>query len=442
MGQHQLMRLSWKLPSSSMPWSWLQREKDWAFCWRSRERSDLWMGLGACLLWSDPLAFGHEAPCGVHIFGGRPFEWDPSGKVSAMWGELQGPQWILPRLLFCQKSDGLHVWLYARKDEASDREAQRAQLLREAEEIQRSLLDVTSETPLSRLPAYLIRRDQPGRDEWVEQVKLAIAAMQHDDLSKVVLSRSISLEFKAAVDGVNLLRQLLGVSEEAFVFALKTPSGRMFLGRSPERVLAWDRQSFAIDAIAGTRRRSASKADDRSEGHDLQNSVKDQHEHRLVTDTIADQLRAAGLQFSAVEAEEILRLQHVQHMRTRFQGLWSGGARGFELLENLHPTPAVGGVPRGKALRFLADHESFERGWFAGYIGLLGEERGEFAIGIRSALIRETFIHIFAGAGIVAASDPQSEWRETELKMQNFLGLLSPTQAMPRQDRSSESYSL
>ena len=99
---------------------------------------------------------------------------------------------------------------------------------------------------------------------------------------------------------------------------------------------------------------------------------------------------------------------------------------GFELLQALHPTPAVGGSPRNQAIRAIESFENFDRGFFAGAVGYMTGKHGDFAIGIRSAILDRRELSIFAGAGIVSESDPKAEWEETEIKMKNFLDIFQP----------------
>jgi isochorismate synthase EntC len=87
-----------------------------------------------------------------------------------------------------------------------------------------------------------------------------------------------------------------------------------------------------------------------------------------------------------------------------------------EVVSALHPTPAVGGVPRDRALRFLAEHEDLDRGWYAGPVGWVGDGAAELAVAIRSAMFRGGQADLFVGAGVVAGSTAEGEWLETEAK--------------------------
>jgi len=118
----------------------------------------------------------------------------------------------------------------------------------------------------------------------------------------------------------------------------------------------------------------------------------------------------------------------VQHLSTRITGKAIEGTRVLDLVDVLHPTPAVGGTPRDAAQAFIAAAESFDRGWYTGGVGWLdGGGDGEFAIALRCALLEGTRAHIFAGAGIVADSQSDLELLETRLKLRPMLELLAAT---------------
>src|SRR5437763_536761 len=131
-----------------------------------------------------------------------------------------------------------------------------------------------------------------------------------------------------------------------------------------------------------------------------------------------------ALVLRALEAIASRALDNVVHLHTPVVAHLSPGRGIADVAAALHPTPVVGGVPVGAALRFLADHEGLDRGLYAGVVGWVGEERAELAIALRSALVRGRHARIFVGAGIVDGSSPDAEWEETELKARALLDAL------------------
>lgn len=423
-GSHVIHRAALSLSQTAVPWHELEAEAGWAFAWRNRVRHTLCLGFGALMTIDarELEAFGSGS--GLSLFGGRPFWEEPRDRD--LWGDLASGLWILPRIYLEIGPQSTLCMVHGTEPPSESQLWQVWQRFAHAKD---------PPSDLSRQFPYRERIDLPSADMWLKQIAEATAAMQDRRFEKVVMSRCVQLRYEKPPTWTEWLRRLLESQEEAFVFALKAPSGRAFMGRSPERLLAWDDFGFQMDAIAGTQMRLTEYEQDHEAGEQLKSSPKERREHRFVSAAIAELLQCEGLTFEAIEEEELLQLKHVQHMRTRFAGPWQGRSRGLELLEKLHPTPAVGGTPRAEALDFLRTVEHFDRGWFAGYIGLISDSRGECAIGIRSTLLKGGDQYVFAGAGIVAGSDPSAEWNETEAKMQNFLW--SVRREGPRRSRDS-----
>ncbi|MDZ7682556.1 MAG: chorismate-binding protein [Fodinibius sp.] len=122
---------------------------------------------------------------------------------------------------------------------------------------------------------------------------------------------------------------------------------------------------------------------------------------------------------------EVKKLSNVQHLYTPIRVQLKEQVTMLDVIEQLHPTPAVGGYPWGDAAHHIDELEQFDRGWYAGPVGWFNVNGdGEFAVGIRSGLFTKNKAHFFAGCGIVADSDPQSEWEETNLKLKPMLSAL------------------
>ena len=149
----------------------------------------------------------------------------------------------------------------------------------------------------------------------------------------------------------------------------------------------------------------------------LLHSEKDLREQRLVLDSIVRRLSPLGLKLEFDDMPAIRRLANVQHLATPISATLPDGVRLLDVLARLHPTPAVGGTPRETAVKAIRELEGFPRGLYAGALGWLNARGGgEFFVGIRSALINGPSARVYAGAGIVAGSEPDREYAETELK--------------------------
>jgi isochorismate synthase len=208
------------------------------------------------------------------------------------------------------------------------------------------------------------------------------------------------------------------------VFAV-VRGGRWFLGATPERLVRVRHGEVSAMALAGSAPRGQSPEDDRRFGEALLASAKDRVEHAIVVEMVRHSLSGACDAVSVAEAPALLKVSNVQHLHTPIAARLRGGSTIFDLIERLHPTPAVGGVPRAAALDWLRRREGLDRGWYAGPIGWIdGRHEGEFAVAIRSALLSRDEALLYAGCGIVAGSDPDAEYGESQLKLRAVLAAL------------------
>lgn len=265
-----------------------------------------------------------------------------------------------------------------------------------------------------------------GPEAYVERVRRALAAIRAGELQKVVVARAVKVSARSAIDPVAWLVALRERFPACTLFAVGEGE-TVFLGASPERLVRVHGDVVETAAIAGTAPRGASHTSDREIGLALCDSRKNGDEHAIVV----AHLQAALAEYCdevEVDAEpRLLRTRTVQHLCTELRGRRRSGSRAglLELADRLHPTPAVGGAPRAAALAWLTEHEGLDRGWFAGPVGFLQSDGdGEFVVALRSALVRGRQATAWAGAGIVARSDPRAEFTETELKLRTVLGPL------------------
>jgi len=179
-------------------------------------------------------------------------------------------------------------------------------------------------------------------------------------------------------------------------------------------------------ALAGSTRRSADPSVDDHLGEQMLHSPKVREEHEIVARRIARSLRPISVWVRDEEEPSVVRIANVQHLATPIQGQLADSRSAVELAGLLHPTPAVGGEPRERAIALIDELEGLDRGWYAGPVGWMdAAEDGEFCVALRSGLLRDRTAHLFAGCGIVAGSDPASELAETEIKLEALLPLLA-----------------
>lgn len=245
-----------------------------------------------------------------------------------------------------------------------------------------------------------------GKTRWNEAVQEALEAIRDGDATKVVLSRCKKIPRRDPVEVIQKLREL----EPGTTRFLIRHGDHAFYGATPETLVKLDGRVWT-HALAGTSPRD----DDR-----LLTSPKDLLEHELVVTYLRGRLESAGATQIDQGRRRLKQLRHVQHLETPIEAE-AHGKHVLELVEALHPTPAVCGLPPRRSRDLLRSLEGYPRGWYSGVVGWFdGRGRGQFNVALRCALATPTDSWLFAGAGIVAGSEPQAEWLETERKLQTF----------------------
>jgi isochorismate synthase len=266
--------------------------------------------------------------------------------------------------------------------------------------------------------------EQPSRDQFRRLVGMFSGAVGRGRIDKVVLARRVVLRSPVELDVPNALRRLAASAPESTTYAFRR-GGRTFLGATPERLVRTEGRTFRTAAVAGTIRRGADSAEDEALGRALLASEKDREEHAIVVDSIRSLLAPVADTLTVAPSPGIMTLRFVQHLVTEISGTVTDAHGLLALGERLHPTPAVGGEPRDVALAMIAEHEGFDRGWYAGPVGWLGVDGdGELCVALRCGIVDRTRATLFAGCGIVADSDPDLEWEESRIKLRAVVSAL------------------
>lgn len=260
--------------------------------------------------------------------------------------------------------------------------------------------------------------------DWPERVRMAIQVMQDDESKqKVVLGRQRSVGLSGEVDVTKLLSDLSTQQPNSYHFVLKH-GDELFVSATPERLIRVKAGKMETAAVAGSIRRGEDTPSDQSLAEELLQDEKNLQEHAYVVDTILSQL-ADIVDLDAVDGPAILKTPQIQHLYTPIKGRLLAQRTILDAAARLHPTPALGGKPREWALAEIRELEKNPRGLFAAPIGMLKPNGdGELIVGIRSMLINGHATQLFAGAGILAESNPVDEYNETGLKMRAMMALL------------------
>ncbi len=287
-----------------------------------------------------------------------------------------------------------------------------------------SLDDVNEFPPLSfdlkpqgKLPSSPTQRvDLPTRLEWAHAIAAQLDAFENNRLQKVVLARHTRFHFATPFSPYALLSTLS--AEVVFSFAFSPHM--TLIGATPERLYTRAQNALTSCALAGTRPLGETAAEKARFKQDLLSHPKEQREFLLVDDFITKALTPLSLTFDRTK-QAVIETASTQHLKTTFHATLHPEVSDATLLKILHPTPALGGLPRKEALRTLEALEPFDRGWYGAPVGWIANDSASFAVAIRSALAFPQTLNLFAGAGIVPGSLASCEWEELEHKMRPYL---------------------
>lgn len=355
----------------------------------------------------------------LRYYGG--FRFQENDLSNHRWRNFLAFRFIVPRIELVRRED--RVWL-ACNARCATGDARNNELAT-VEAALKGLAPPVSGTE-SPLPPMVGRTDLPDRAQWDGLIDRALESFADHRLEKVVLARETEFHFDTndMLEPIALLRRLVRRTMNSYTFCFHPTATRAFLGASPERLFHRNNVYLQSEALAGTRPRGNSDAADEALGNELLGSDKDLREHRFVVRTLREHFQRFCTAFNCDESPSLMRLRNCQHLYTAMEGILKQHDMDASLLRAFHPTPAVGGVPRQRALDWLAEHEPFDRGVYAAPVGWVGFDEAEFCVGIRSGLIEGNTLALYSGAGIVPGSSAEAEWNEIENKMSNFLEAL------------------
>ncbi|WP_029033440.1 chorismate-binding protein [Salinimicrobium terrae] len=274
----------------------------------------------------------------------------------------------------------------------------------------------------------------------IELVAKAVEALKAGQMEKVVLSRREELELKGK-DPLKLFKELLNFYPTAFVYCWFHPKVGCWLGATPETLLKVEENRFKTMALAGTQKYSGTR--------DVEWGEKEKQEQKFVTDSILNDLERIGVSSSGVEssAAYTVKAGNLLHLRTDISGRLIDSRKGLkEIIEALHPTPAVCGLPKEKAMEFILSEENYDREFYTGYLGELNLQKNtqrsrtrrnvenlayravkketDLYVNLRCMKIEDGKAILFIGGGITKDSVPEDEWEETENKTETMKNVL------------------
>jgi menaquinone-specific isochorismate synthase len=368
--------------------SWLSAQDLFPkFYWKCRKTGVETAALGSCLNFFEVPRFPKEKLYGAISF--------PSNGKDLLWKDFPSPYFFLPQVEVVQS-------------------------------IEKTILKVRGSPPtfkvpdstLTSYPTLEMLDNFPNFNTWKKSIQDVLKAIRSKELQKTVLARKSV--FKTNDSPFSWLQMLLLSAVNSTVFAFQVSPSSLFLGATPEMLYQRDGRKILTESIAGTRKKSAYFFEDEQIEYDLLNSYKDKEEIDCVKSFLSDSLASLCEKSSCDVEDSLIHTSELIHLHNRLEGVLKQDVHDIDILSRLHPTPAVGGLPKREGIEKILALEPFDRGLYAGALGWISPSASSFAVGIRSALWTPGHLHTFAGTGIVKGSNPKSEWDELNAKTSHW----------------------
>ena len=392
------------------------------------------VGLGSALEVT-PEAFGdHAGPLFAHpgsppwsprAFGGMAFDLETADPSDEPWQDFPASRFFVPRWLYLDDRRMPRLIFHATQEDLDHTE-------KIEDEWKRLCAHLLAGTTSARQNPCRSTEEVTTSERWHEAVASIQREIAAGRSSKIVAARCTRVTFARKPDLAPVLRRLRSAASGCTRFAFRFGES-IFLGGSPERLVRRCGLEVESEALAGSSILSSTRSEtpsvdlseDSLQAKELLGNAKDRNEHALVVRAIRNALIDYCSSVECPDEPQVRALRHLLHLRTPIRGRLRRPFHVVEVLRAIHPTPAVGGVPRDHAMTWIREHEDLPRGWYAAPVGWFnGIGEGDFSVGLRSALIKGPTAWIFAGAGIVADSDPEHEDREVSSKQRAMLTAL------------------
>ncbi|MBL4951873.1 isochorismate synthase [Neobacillus sp. YIM B02564] len=366
----------------------------------------------------DGLIFNSYSTIGIGpvLFGG--FSFDPYKNKTELWAKYPDSLFYLPKYMLTIMNNEAYLTtnvICLEEDDPS---------LLEKISVERNQLMLSFYLKHEAEPAVLSEIKEISKDKWKRSVDDVAKELSGGPLKKVVLARELRLIFNKQLDTGKIIANLYEQQHESFIFALES-NGDCFLGATPERLVKKHGTEIFSTCLAGSISRGTTAEEDRRLGEELLHDQKNLIEHHYVVEMIREALAESCDKIILPDRPQLMKIRDIQHLYTPVIGKARKDSSLLRLVEKLHPTPALGGLPQKQAVEKIRQVEELDRGFYAAPIGWLDYQgNGEFAVAIRSGLIQGNEASLFAGCGVVADSDSESEYLETGLKFRPMLRAL------------------
>ncbi|MFC4410297.1 isochorismate synthase MenF [Chungangia koreensis] len=349
------------------------------------------------------------------LFGG--FSFDRQNTLSSEWDEFPDAYFVVPAFQLVLKDDRAYVSI--NYITGADYSAQAFDELRAERDRLIHAAQVNEWKPFVK--PEILSIEERKKQDYLDAVSSVTGLIRDGRADKVVIARSLKLTFAEKFNSSAALRSISMEQPESYHFGLELGS-QMFCGATPERLVKVESGKALSTCLAGSIKRGKTAEEDRLLGDVLLNDPKNRGEHQYVVDMISSIFDEYCENYKLPKKPKLLKIRDIQHLYTPVEGRLKSNASLFQLVKSLHPTPALGGVPRGLSMEIIRKSEKMDRGYYAAPVGWIDASgNGEFAVAIRSALLDHDSAYLYAGGGIVADSEPISEYEETKVKFRPML---------------------
>ncbi|WP_078379283.1 isochorismate synthase [Sutcliffiella halmapala] len=354
---------------------------------------------------------------GPIIYGG--FSFDPNKEKTKLWSNFADALFILPTIMLTNINDSTYVTINYLSDCKESH-------LHELMNIKEELLSGSS-IKHARTPSVLKCLEMDPLD-WKDSINTVTSRISNGAMDKVVLARELRVLFHDVINVGAVLENLLEEQSNSYLFTVERGAD-CFLGATPEQLVKKDGREVQSMCLAGSIARGSTPKEDEAFGESLLSDNKNIHEHELVVQMIKSSLQKVCRDVCTPREPNLYKMKHIQHLHTPVTAKIQEEISLADLVKLLHPTPALGGYPKEISMETIREVEKLDRGWYAGPLGWMDwQNDGEFIVAIRSGLLQGNEASLFAGCGIVGDSDPESEYKETQIKFRPMLSALGGIQ--------------
>ncbi|WP_062109560.1 isochorismate synthase [Bacillus niameyensis] len=353
---------------------------------------------------------------GPLLFGG--FSFDTESIKMSEWDHYGESLFYLPKIMLTFSNNRYYITMNHFLESAESKGYMEQDLKEFVQQLTTTTDSAATNTP------HIKDMEEINVEKWVNSVKDIVNILKSTEMKKVVLARKLKVSFSDQPSSTYILQQLADQQQSSFIFSMEAEDG-CFLGASPERLVKITGTEVLSTCLAGSTRRGKDEEDDRNLGEGLLNDPKNLFEHELVVSMIEDALRPYCNQLSIPGDPILMKTPYIQHLYTPVVGKINKKGNIFSLVKDLHPTPALGGVPRKPAMKLIRENEEMDRGFYGSPIGWTDfQGNGEFIVGIRSGLLKGNSAYLYAGCGLVSDSVAEKELRETRVKFKPMLNAI------------------